>query len=59
MALTGGRDGPQLLGDAFHNDPDEARRSLQRLTGFTTRTIYPGHGPPLDGSIDDMVRGLT
>ena len=55
MSRTGGDPGPQMLADPFHNDPAQARQSLQRLATLDTRIIYPGHGEPIAGQIADLV----
>lgn len=41
--------GPRLLLDGVHEDPDEARRSLQRLSAVTAGVLLPGHGEPWTG----------
>jgi glyoxylase-like metal-dependent hydrolase (beta-lactamase superfamily II) len=42
--------------DAFHNDPVEVARSLDRLAGVPADLVLPGHGEPFTGSPAEMVR---
>lgn len=47
--------GPQIMPDAFHLNPAQARESLDVLAGLETSVVLPGHGHPYEGSIADAV----
>jgi len=53
--LFSNRTGPELMPDAFHTDPAQARASLDILAGLDATVILPGHGHPHEGSIADAV----
>jgi glyoxylase-like metal-dependent hydrolase (beta-lactamase superfamily II) len=56
MQVLGGRPGPQMLPDAFHTDPAQARASLARFDGLDTELVLPGHGDPWQGPVDEAAR---
>ncbi|HEX2029077.1 MAG TPA: MBL fold metallo-hydrolase [Nitriliruptorales bacterium] len=47
--------GPRLLSRAFHQDHEQAVRSLERLRPLDAEIILPGHGEPFEGSPADAV----
>jgi len=58
LDVLGGPPGPQLMPDAFHDDPSQARESLTRLARLDTDLILPGHGRPLHGQLAEVVAHL-
>ncbi|MTV25097.1 MBL fold metallo-hydrolase [Nitriliruptoraceae bacterium ZYF776] len=52
---TSADDGPQLLPAFFHQDPAEARASLDRLASLAAEVTLPGHGPVHLGPIAQAV----
>jgi glyoxylase-like metal-dependent hydrolase (beta-lactamase superfamily II) len=50
------RDVPQVMPDAFHNDPERVRDSLHVLAAVDADLVLPGHGEPFRGSPSEMVR---
>lgn len=55
MNLTGGDQGPQMIGDVFNNNVDQAWSSLDRITDVDASTLLPGHGNPWDGTPAEAV----
>jgi glyoxylase-like metal-dependent hydrolase (beta-lactamase superfamily II) len=53
-AVTTGREGPRIA--PFTADANQARESLDRLSGIEARTILPGHGQPWTRGIDEAIR---
>jgi glyoxylase-like metal-dependent hydrolase (beta-lactamase superfamily II) len=52
-AVTTGATGPMIA--PFTADPDEARRSLERLRGIEAHWLLPGHGLPWTDGVDAAV----
>ncbi len=52
-AVTTGATGPLIA--PFTADPDEARRSLERLRGIEAHWLLPGHGLPWTDGVDAAV----
>lgn len=50
MDLLGPRRGPQMIGDRFNLDTEEALRSLDRIVDLEADLLLPGHGEPWAGS---------
>lgn len=50
MNLTGGDDGPQMIGDVFNHDADRAWASLDRVEDIDAAMLLPGHGNPWKGT---------
>jgi glyoxylase-like metal-dependent hydrolase (beta-lactamase superfamily II) len=50
------RTGPQIATDLWHEDPEQALTSLDRLEGLGAHTVLPGHGDPWSDGIDEAVR---
>ena len=46
---------PQLMPDAFHNDPALARTSIEQLVVLEADLVLPGHGSPFRGTPADAV----
>ena len=46
---------PQIMPDAFHNDPVLNRQSLGRLASLEADLVLPGHGSPFRGSPSEAV----
>lgn len=55
MNVLGGADGPQMMADPFHSDPDEAFASVERLAYLEDTLILPGHGAGWRGDMTDVV----
>jgi len=55
MNLTGGDNGPQMIGGVFNNDVDQAWASLDRVENIDATTLLPGHGSPWKGTPADAV----
>lgn len=53
--LFSDRTGPEMMPDAFHTNPAQARESLDTLAGLDATLVLPGHGHPYEGSIADAV----
>lgn len=53
-AVTGRR-GPQLVPNLFHNDPEMADDTLDKVAALDASVIVPGHGPVWQGSAADAV----
>ncbi len=49
------RDVPQIMPDAFHNDPVRVRESLGVLAAVDADLVLPGHGEPFRGTPAEMV----
>lgn len=43
----------------FSEDPQTARRSLERLRGEDVRYVLPGHGPLWRGGVDDLLNTVA
>lgn len=56
MNLTGGDDGPQMIGSVFNNDDERAWASLDRIEDIDAAMLLPGHGGPWKGTPADAVR---
>ena len=52
-AVTTGATGPLIA--PFTADPDEARRSLERLREIEAHWLLPGHGLPWTDGVDAAV----
>lgn len=53
-AVTGRR-GPQLIPNLFHNDPEMADVTLDKIAALDATVIVPGHGPVWQGSAAEAV----
>lgn len=56
MNLTGGNSGPQMIGDVFNNDVEQAWTSLDRIKDVDASMLLPGHGSPWKGTPAEGVR---
>lgn len=48
--------GCQCIPDVFQHDASMARRSVEDFTTVAATTLFPGHGPRVDGSVAQMAR---
>ena len=55
MGLLDPGEGPQMLEDVFHLDPDQARASLSRIEDVDAGVLLPGHGQAWQGSPAEAV----
>ena len=55
MDLLGSGRGPQLMERRFHNDPQAAKESLDRIVGLDASLLLPGHGSPWSGTPAEAV----
>ncbi|MGI9528957.1 MAG: MBL fold metallo-hydrolase [Acidimicrobiia bacterium] len=56
MNLTGANRGPQMIGDVFNNNPDQAWASLDRIKDVAASKLLPGHGNPWNGTPAEAVQ---
>ncbi|AZG46825.1 MBL fold metallo-hydrolase [Gordonia insulae] len=49
-------DGPQCISNAFQHDVETARRTVRSFTTLDATTLFPGHGPRVDGSVAAAAR---
>jgi len=55
MDLLGTGKGPQMIGDVFNVDTDQARTSLDKIVDLDASLILPGHGEPWEGTPAEAV----
>ena len=46
---------PQIMPDAFHNDPEQVWRTLDIVARIPAERVFPGHGGPFPGTPAEMV----
>ena len=55
MGLLNPGEGPQMLEDVFHLDPEQAGASLSRIENLEADVLLPGHGKAWQGSPAEAV----
>lgn len=55
MDLLGSRRGPQMIGDVFNLDTDQALASLDHIIGLEASLLLPGHGDAWSGTPAEAV----
>ncbi|UPK73080.1 MBL fold metallo-hydrolase [Nocardioidaceae bacterium SCSIO 66511] len=51
-------DGPQLLPDFFHTDPEQAAANLSVLVDLDVEVVLPGHGPVVPGPMNAVIEAV-